>query len=892
MVLIAPGLAQAEWVAYIDHARGPQTAANVTALDLSLVDVVYLTNITTGATLPARMEIGRTGTASTSGTMGAPNNGTPAYNLFQGYIDWMTSPSNNNGVLLYGPLSGYPNGVYTLTFTNLDPGKRYTFKGSAVRGGTSSYSNRWTFCVIQGADGFTGAHTSGCITNGDPRVPAGTITNGQVAFCAGINFTGDMVAWDDISPGSDGTFSIQMQQWMGAIPGGTAGNNYGYALEAMRLEEYSYAAPPQITAPMQDQSSAPGAQVTFTVGAVGSSPMRYFWYSNTVFVAVNDTGVFTSTIYRLASNYVCRVVVSNVFGMATNSAVAYGVIPNPSVTLTAPVPGQQYGAPATVSVQATASAGTGATVRGVGFFTSGGLNLGGAATQPYGVTASLPAVGTYGIYAVVTNSFGLTAYSQTNVIAVVAAIDAIIYSGGTYSQNFNTMGSAGTSTPFGWYVGAAAGAQGEVSSTNVTVGDGTTSLVASYNLGASGGADRALGSQAGTAAGGDLVTEVRISNNTGSNMLAFGISYDGEQWRANSVSEAPQMLDMYYSIDGSVFVPMPSSFSFTSRVDIGAAALNGNLAANRRAGIGGVYTPAVPVPPGGVVYLRWLDINNGGNDHQLAIDNFSFIAANPVARVEITSPAAGTGYDSPATIPIAATTSGFVRAVTNMDFYAGSTYLGRTTAAPYVFTWNNAPNGNYALRSVATDSGGLRVTSAPVNVSVTTPVLVGIPLGQTYSFASAPPASDWSTYSVAGSGPTAPDPAGLDAIATNMDASTISAALVTASAYTSDALASWNAAAGTVFTRPTGNGVTLMMATLRNSTGGFVPALNISYNFGGASTTAEEIEGLRAYYSLTGQSGKLDGDSGIFDEWRGSAQRIGDFGCMGAKRAPVFDVGG
>src|SRR5262245_21314738 len=53
-------------------------------------------------------------------------------------------------------------------------------------------------------------------------------------------------------------------------------------------------------------------------------------------------------------------------------------------------------------------------------------------------------------------------------------------------------------------------------------------------------------------------------------------------------------------------------------------AVDGNLAVNRTAGIGGTYTPAEPIPNGGTVYLRWVDVDENGSDPGLAIDNFTF----------------------------------------------------------------------------------------------------------------------------------------------------------------------------------------------------------------------------------------------------------------------------
>jgi hypothetical protein len=48
-----------------------------------------------------------------------------------------------------------------LTFTNLNPAMRYTFRGTTVRAGTGvgTHDLRWTLNSISGAASFVSAHT-------------------------------------------------------------------------------------------------------------------------------------------------------------------------------------------------------------------------------------------------------------------------------------------------------------------------------------------------------------------------------------------------------------------------------------------------------------------------------------------------------------------------------------------------------------------------------------------------------------------------------------------------------------------------------------------------------------------------------------------------------------
>src|SRR5687767_9164246 len=99
--------------------------------------------------------------------------------------------------------------------------------------------------------------------------------------------------------------------------------------------------------------------------------------------------------------------------------------------------------------------------------------------------------------------------ARVAVVAVVAACAHIVqaqvsYLGGTLTENFNSMGVAGTGTPAGWVVGwhngFPPGTSGAVvRQNNITVNNGTTGpagAVAGFNCGtndASAGLDRSLG---------------------------------------------------------------------------------------------------------------------------------------------------------------------------------------------------------------------------------------------------------------------------------------------------------------------------------------------------------------------------------------------------------------
>ncbi len=306
----------------------------------------------------------------------------------------------------------------------------------------------------------------------------------------------------------------------------------------------------------------------------------------------------------------------------------------------------------------------------------------------------------------------------------VAASAQVSFIGSPITENFDGMGVAGTTTPLNWFTGRCINTVNSVAvvvaitTTAVQAGDGSSSTVGSWNLGVSGvnpGTERALGSQAGTAAGGDLGIEVRIRNNSGVTIPTFKVRYDGEEWRVNG-NATTQNLVLKYSTNGSNFVNMGSAFDFNSPVIAGTSALDGNAPANRIVGLGGNYTPAAPVGLGQVIYLRWWDTNNSGNDHVLAIDNFAFSLPSAM-EIDITSPVNLQAFPEGTPITVSASTGA---GITNVSFYLdGTTFIGADSTVPYSVTLAGAALGNHTLTAVGIDNSlGQSNTSMSVNFVV------------------------------------------------------------------------------------------------------------------------------------------------------------------------------
>lgn len=93
--------------------------------------------------------------------------------------------------------------------------------------------------------------------------------------------------------------------------------------------------------------------------------------------------------------------------------------------------------------------------------------------------------------------------------------------------------------------------------------------------------------------------------------------------------------------------------------------------------------------------------------------------AAPVAQ--ITSPASGASFTSPASITITATASDSDGSIDRVDFFHGNTLIATDTSAPYSVTWPDVAAGAYSLTAVATDDSGATGTSQAVNIIVNAP---------------------------------------------------------------------------------------------------------------------------------------------------------------------------
>lgn len=220
----------------------------------------------------------------------------------------------------------------------------------------------------------------------------------------------------------------------------------------------------------------------------------------------------------------------------------------------------------------------------------------------------------------------------------VTVPSVVITGNGTYTQNFDGLGSG---YPLGWTGFKASGTSGVLVGVvaTPTVGNGGGTAGAVYNVGTTAQTDRALGLLASggyVGAFGVTLTNLTGQPLDGSNVkLAFTM----EQWRT-STEAARESLRFEWKLGGEI-----NAVTGTGALDLAGwnpvnafdiveadgnavatnGAVDGNAAAFRVVLSAASFATLGTWVPGQVLHLRWVDSNNTGNDALLAIDDFSVI---------------------------------------------------------------------------------------------------------------------------------------------------------------------------------------------------------------------------------------------------------------------------
>ncbi len=123
---------------------------------------------------------------------------------------------------------------------------------------------------------------------------------------------------------------------------------------------------------------------------------------------------------------------------------------------------------------------------------------------------------------------------------------------------------------------------------------------------------------------------------------------------------------------------------------------------------------------GATYYFALTDYANDGLESAYS-GEISFTPTVSSPTIALTSPANNSSYVAPATINLAAGVVANGHTIVKVQFFSGATLLAESTTAPYGFTWNNVPAGNYSLSATTVYDSTNLASSGAVNVTVTAP---------------------------------------------------------------------------------------------------------------------------------------------------------------------------
>lgn len=193
--------------------------------------------------------------------------------------------------------------------------------------------------------------------------------------------------------------------------------------------------------------------------------------------------------------------------------------------------------------------------------------------------------------------------------------------GTTYTQNFDTLASSGTSQslPAGFQVvenGTGGAADGFYAA-----GTGSSNAGNAYSFGNS--SDRALGSL-GSGGVGPIWYGGVFTNGTGGTIESLNFAYTGEQWRSGTATA--DGLTFQFSLDATQLDNGAwttfAGLNYTPTNNTNSGAINGNVFSTA---ITGTIT-GLSIADGQSFGFRWVDVDSTGADHGIGVDNLGITA--------------------------------------------------------------------------------------------------------------------------------------------------------------------------------------------------------------------------------------------------------------------------
>lgn len=265
---------------------------------------------------------------------------------------------------------------------------------------------------------------------------------------------------------------------------------------------------------------------------------------------------------------------------------------------------------------------------------------------------------------------------------VFGAAAQICYTGGAYTEDFNTLSSGVkfanyTNMPTGWVI----------SHTSYVWSPVTNSFGYSNNYGTycfssfADDPDKSIGLVIGST--GPASLGAHFHNSTSIKLTSFSLSYFVKQWAKGAVTNQDQVIPFSYSLDATNLVS--GTWVNVTALDMHSindgngvfAAMNGNDSSNRQAASATVF--GISWLEDHDLWIRWSGVSHAFNlSHALAVDDLIFSAVPPiqVSKTSATRLQASwsTNYSGFALESASSLQSANWGAVTNVPAVVGSNY--------------------------------------------------------------------------------------------------------------------------------------------------------------------------------------------------------------------------
>ena len=200
----------------------------------------------------------------------------------------------------------------------------------------------------------------------------------------------------------------------------------------------------------------------------------------------------------------------------------------------------------------------------------------------------------------------------------------------TDAQDFSTLANTGTSsvTPPGW----AFFETGANANSTYTAGTGSGNAGDTYSFGPTSSTERAFGGLQS----GSLVPNIGVcyTNNTGSAITGFMITFKGETWRVGALNRADGIQFQYNqnttAINGA---GTWTSFSGLDYFNPGQATGSGS---EQHSAIISSAISGLNIAPGNTFCLRWVSFDATGSDDGIGVDDYSLTAITVQATAGVT----------------------------------------------------------------------------------------------------------------------------------------------------------------------------------------------------------------------------------------------------------------